>query len=83
METFNLGFVFDNGKIVCIVVCSSNEPIDRNKVSNIASSYFNIGLNTKSNMRDVLNTVIDGIRHDCSIDAVLVNADVACAIPAK
>ena len=83
MHTFNLGLVFGNGEIVCIIVCGSENPIDRNEVNRVATKYFNIGMATKSDLTSVINSMIDGIREECGVNAVLVNADVSCVIPKK
>ena len=83
MNTFNLGLVFGNGEIVCIIVCGSENPIDRTEVNRVATKYFNVGTTTKTNLNDVINSVVDGIRRECGIDAVVVNADVSCMIPRK
>ena len=81
MYTFNLGFVFGSAEIVSIIVCNSDEPIDREMVNRVATKYFKIGIDAKKNVRDVLVIVIEGVKRECGVNAVLVNADVSCVIP--
>ena len=83
MNTFNIGFVFGQGQGVCIIVCNSPKEIDKETVQIIASSHFRIASQTKKAPMEVMLAVVEGIRKDCGINAVLVNADVACMIPAN
>ena len=81
MYTFNLGFVFGNGEVVSIIVCNSDVPINKEMVSQIAMRYFQTGMSMKRNAREVFAMTIEGIKRECGINAVLVNADVSCMIP--
>ena len=83
MNTFNIGFVFGQANGVCIIVCNSSKEINQEEVKIIAASHFRIASQTKSTTIEVMRAVIDGIKKDCGINAVLVNADVACIIPAN
>ena len=83
MYTFNLGLVVGNGSVVCIIVCNSESPIDQNAVQSVASAYLSEGMKTKQNYKEVVGMIIDGIKMECGVNAVLVNADVACVIPMK
>jgi hypothetical protein len=81
MYTFNLGFVFGNGEIVSIIVCNSENPIDKELVGMVATRYFQLGVSAKRNVREVYGMVIDGVKRECGVNAILVNADVSCVIP--
>ena len=81
MYTFNLGIVFGNAEIVSIIVCNSEEQIDKEMVNQVATKYFHIGMKTKKNVQEVLGLIIEGVKVECGINAILVNADVSCAIP--
>lgn len=83
MYTFNLGLVVGNGAVVCIIVCNSKNPIDENSIKQVATAYLTEGMKTKSNYKEVVGMIIDGIKSECGVNAVLVNADVACVIPMK
>lgn len=81
MNTFNLGVVYGNGETVSIIVCSSEDVIDRELVNQTAAKYLRLGMETKRNMREVLGLIIEGVKRYCGVNAVLVNADVSCVIP--
>lgn len=78
--TFNLGMIFHNGAAASIIVCHSDSPIDRQSVVNTATERLQIGLSTKINPREVLSFIVEGIKQECDLDVVLVNADAAYVI---
>ena len=83
MYTFNLGFVVGNGEIVSIIVCNSDRPIDEKAVGEVATRYFKKAADEKKNAREAFGMIIDGVKMECGVNAVLVNADVCCVVPKK
>lgn len=83
MYTFNLGLVFGQAESVVIIVCSSDSPIDKEKVNRVATKHFQIGLSRFRQAKDLIDHMVDGIRAECGINAVMVTADCACHIPKK
>lgn len=80
MYSFNLGLSFCEGKILCIIVCGSENEINREEVKAVASKHLYKALNTGKNVKNVLDAVMDGIEAECGIKTLLVNADVACIV---
>ena len=81
MNTFNLGFVFGQGKGVCIVVCSSDKEINRDKVQMVVANAMNNAANAGMNADMGMRAIVASIKAELGIDAVLVNSDVACMLP--
>ena len=81
MNTFNMGFVFGQAKGVCIVVCSSNNEINREKAQMIAANTIQKAANAGMNAEMAMRAVVASIKAELGIDAVLVNSDVACVLP--
>ena len=81
--TFVLGYNIEDCKNICVIVCNSSSPIDEKKVCAVATSYFNFGISTKKNAKEVLDCIVDGIKRDCGIDALLIASNVACKIGSK
>lgn len=79
-NTFNLAFVFGRGEAVCVIVCYSDDPIDPDEIRTTAASYLHSGIAAGKNMRGVISGIVNGIREDCGVDVVLVNADAACVV---
>lgn len=80
--TFNLGLMFHQGanNAICTIVCYSHSPIDRQQVQLVLSEHLNEGLACTQNMKDLIHYILNGIKQECGVEAVLVNADAACII---
>lgn len=83
MHTFNLGFVFAPVDNVIIIVCASEDPIDRQEVMQISQKYFNQGMAMFHHPVEVMRHIIKGIKEECGCEAVMVNADCACLVHRK
>lgn len=83
MYTFNLGLVFGASEAVIIIVCSSEQPINEEKVNRVATSHFKQSCLDSSQLSQVIAKVVNGIKAECGCDAVTVTADCTCYIPRK
>lgn len=83
MHTFNLGLVFGQAEEVIILVCASEEPIDRLTVNRVATKSFRQGLTLYRTLEQVITHTVQGITEECGCNVVTVTADCACMIPRK
>lgn len=81
MHTFNLGLVLGQAEEVIIIVCASEDPIDRENVNRVATRYFQEGLSLYSTLEQVIWHTAQGITEECGCNVVTVTADCACMIP--
>ena len=75
MYTLNLGVVFSRSNAVAIIVCASEEPIDRAAVAAVVSNQLESSVHQTA--ADFFKPTIDAIKMECGCNAVLVSADIA------
>lgn len=78
MHTFNIGVVFGQNKAVAIIVCASEEPIDRQKVQLVVAESLQKVLVKQLTAKQGVMEVVKTIKKECGVNAVTVEADIAC-----
>lgn len=80
MNTFNLGFVFEDGPVI-ILVCASEKPLNTAQIQMVATKYFKMGIPMLKTIDKVIAFIIDKVREECGCQCVQVVADVAVSFP--
>ena len=84
MHTFNIGVVFGQNKAVVIIVCASEEPIDKQKVQLVTAGALQKILLNQLTAKQGITEVVKAIKKECGVNAVSVEADIAChLVPLK
>lgn len=78
MYTLNLGVVFSRSNVVAIIVCASENPIDKEAVSSVVLNQLRSSANQSA--VHFFKAAINAVKNECGCDAVLVNADCACQL---